>query len=200
MRLRQVPVENKVCADCGHRYEGGCCPGPCDCVFDPQTTRKEARDLLVLVGSHMPLYERRKRCKCPACGNLYELSGDDVTRNVRCQCGRCGEPFFSKDDLRAAWRDAKTLLGRARRTAQMRQGIERCPHCDAKLKPASWCPLCGTHRLPQNMTHVWVRTSYVAANVGAAQQASHGQDSEYPDGQPERAARHGLGDDGDYDE
>ncbi|MCS6862432.1 MAG: hypothetical protein NZT92_19180 [Abditibacteriales bacterium] len=69
-RLRQAPIEYKVCADCGIEYEGAQCP-QCRHAFDPQTTRKVTHDRLILVGVNPPIYEREARFRCKKCGNLY---------------------------------------------------------------------------------------------------------------------------------
>ena len=71
MRLRQVPVEHKVCSVCREYYEGG--SRMCDHEGDPDKDRRVARDLLVLVGTDPPTYLREERCKCSECGNLIEL-------------------------------------------------------------------------------------------------------------------------------
>lgn len=165
-RLRLAPVEYKICPADGI-YEGEQCPH-CRRPFDPQTVRKMTHDRLILVDVDPSVYERTQRCRCPACDNLYALGEGEVVAHARCT--RCAASLFHHEQMRQVWKEAETLLQKARRLDRARQQVTACPHCGERVAPAGWCPLHSPSPLPfgglpQNLTVVWVRTFNVAESL-----------------------------------
>ena len=150
-------------------YEGVQCPWfrhP----FEAGTMRKLLHERLILVGTDVPVYEQVERCKCPACKDIYSLPGDDITRNAL--CSHCNNPLFTKDQLKAMWRGANTLLQRARALDRARKALAQCPQCHQPVQQVCWCPISrsiphppGCSCLPQRPTLVWVRTFAVEESV-----------------------------------
>ena len=170
MRLRLAPVEYKVCAtaQCGSEYEGGQCP-TCKQPFDPSRMDKRLHDRLILVDTDPSIYEQVQRCRCTACKSLFDLTEADIV--ARAICADCDRPLFNKEQLQTIWKEARTLLQRARRLDRARRQLQVCPHCEFSIV-VSWCPLtdctarsAGTGGLPQNLTAVWVRTFHAAESV-----------------------------------
>jgi transposase-like protein len=164
MRLRLAPVEYKICTTeyCENRYEGSYCPR-CKQAFAPEKIRKDLQDLLILVDVDPPVYEPAQRYRCTDCKNLFDLSEPDVVSRARCNA--CGQPLLSRRQLETVWKDAETILQRARWLDRARRQMQTCPHCAQPVPSACWCPLHSlfshagtTGGLPQNPTVVWVRT------------------------------------------
>ena len=171
MRLRLAPVEYKACATeyCSSKYEGAHCP-QCRYPFDPERTMKGLHDRLVLVDVDPPIYEPAQRCRCTECKNLFALLEQDVV--ARAKCSICGEPLLSRKQMEAIWKDADTLLQRARRLDRARRQIRACPHCTHPVPAVCWCPLdrstphpSASSCLPQNPTVVWIRTFHIAESL-----------------------------------
>jgi hypothetical protein len=171
MRLRLAPVEYKECvtAHCSTKYEGSHCP-TCQQPFDPRRIRKALHDRLILVDVDPSVYEQTHRCRCSECKNLFDLSEPDVVAGAKCSA--CGEPLFSKVQIQEMWKEAETLLQRARRLDRARRQIRACPHCAHPVPLMSWCPLHNptsqlgaTGGLPQNPIVVWVRTFQTAESL-----------------------------------
>lgn len=171
MRLRLAPVEYKTCAttECGGKYEGGHCP-TCKQPFEPGTVMKGLHDRLILVDIDPPVYEQAQRCRCTACKNLFDLSERDIIQRV--QCPACKKPRFQREQLQKIWKDAETLLQRARRLDRALRQVAACPTCSHPVTNANWCPLHGDAEginpaggLPQNPTLVWVRTFHTAESL-----------------------------------
>lgn len=176
MRLRLAPVEYKTCttAGCGGKYEGGHCP-TCKQPFEPRTTVKGLHDRLILVDVDPPIYEPAQRCRCTDCKNLFDLSERDIVERV--QCPSCKQPLFQRQQLQKIWKDAETLLQRARRLDRALRQVSKCAVCAHSITPANWCPLHNdaelinpTGGLPQNPTLVWVRTFHTAESLEELQQ------------------------------
>ena len=79
--------------------------------------------------------------------------------------------------MEAIWKDADTLLQRARRLDRARRQIRACPHCTYPVPAVCWCPLdrsnphpSASSCLPQNPTVVWVRTFHIAESLEEFQQ------------------------------
>ncbi|MGE0681922.1 MAG: hypothetical protein AB7P69_13615 [Candidatus Binatia bacterium] len=164
MRLRLAPVEYKICstAECDGKYEGGHCP-TCKQPFEPGTVVKDLHDRLILVDVDPPVYEQAQRCRCTECKNLFDLSERDLIERV--QCPACKKPLFQREQLQKIWKDAETLLQRARRLDRTLRQVSACPDCSHPVTKANWCPLHSgvefigpAGGLPQNPTLVWVRT------------------------------------------
>ena len=173
MRLRLAPVEYKVCERCGIKYEGPQCP-QCRLPFDPEKMMKVLHDRLILVDVDPPIYKQKQCCRCTACKNLFDLYEHDVV--ARAKCSACGEPLLRRERLEAIWKDADTLLQRARRLDRARRQVLTCPHCAHPVPAVCWCPLHGstphpdaTSGLSQNPTVVWVRTFHTAESLGELQ-------------------------------
>ena len=171
MRLRLAPVEYKVCAatDCETKYEGAQCP-QCRQAFDPTLVRKELADRLILVDVDPPFYEQAQRYRCTVCKGIFALREEDVVR--RAQCDQCRQPLFSRESLLKLWRDAETLLQRARKLDRARRQLVACVHCSFPLPAVRWCPLSLTlshaadeSALPQNPLVAWVRTFQMRESV-----------------------------------
>jgi hypothetical protein len=169
-------VEYKTCttAGCESKYEGAHCP-KCKQVFTPQLVAKTLQDRLILVDVDPPLYEQAQRCRCTECKNLFDLSERDVI--TRAQCTACGTPIFERAQLQKIWKDAETLLQRARKLDRALRQVAVCSQCAQPGKALSWCPLHdpsatpgSTGGLPQNMTLVWVRTFHTAESLEELQQ------------------------------
>jgi hypothetical protein len=164
MRLRLAPVEYKICTTeyCESRYEGSYCPR-CKQAFVPERIRKDLQDRLIVVDVDPPVYEQAQRYRCTDCKNLFDLSEPDVVSRARCNA--CGQPLLSRRQLETVWKDAETILQRARWLDRARRQMQTCPHCAQPVPSACWCPLHSlfshagtTGGLPQNPTVVWVRT------------------------------------------
>ena len=171
MRLRIAPVEYKECpsAHCHALYESQHCPR-CRQPFDPQRTRKTLRDRLILVDVDPPVYEPAQRCRCTDCKNLFDLSAHEVME--RATCSACRTPLFNRTQIQEIWKDAETLLQRARKLERARRQMHSCVHCAHPIVLRSWCPahafgcdLGATGGLPQNLLIVWVRTFQTAESV-----------------------------------
>ena len=171
MRLRLAPVEYKVCAtaQCDGEYEGAQCP-QCKQPFDSSRMEKRLYDRLILVDTDPSIYEQVQRCRCTACKSLFALTETDIA--AQAICPDCDRPLFSKEQLQAIWREAKTPLQRARRLDRARRQLQGCPHCALAIPVVSWCPLTactarstGTGGLPQNPTVVWVRTFHAVESL-----------------------------------
>ena len=176
MRLRLAPVEYKTCATlgCGGKYEGGHCP-TCKQPFEPHKVVKGLHDRLILVDVDPSVYEPAQRCRCTECKNLFELSERVIIERV--QCPACQKPLFQREQLQKLWKDADTLLQRARRLDRGLGQLSTCPHCAHSVSRTSWCPLHGnaeaigpTGGLPQNPTLLWVRTFHTVESLEELQQ------------------------------
>jgi len=184
MRLRIAPVEYKECptTHCHATYEGQHCP-QCRQPFDPQRVRKTLRDRLILVDIDPPVYEPTQRCRCTDCKNLFALSAHEVAEGATCSV--CREPLFNRAQIQEMWKDAETLLQRARKLERARRQLHSCVHCTHPIALRNWCPLhdtgCDfgmTGGLPQNPLVVWMRTFQTAESVEELQDHEWLQNSE----------------------
>lgn len=176
MRLRLAPVEYKNCTmvGCDSKYEGAQCPS-CKQAFSPEHIARGLHDRLILVDVDPPIYEQALRCRCTECKNLFAIEERDLV--TRAQCATCAKPLFARQQLLKLWKEAETLLQRARKLDRALRQLPACPHCSQPVRTASWCPLhqsaeeAGpTGGLPQNPTVVWVRTFQVAESFEELQQ------------------------------
>lgn len=176
MRLRLAPVEYKTCAtaSCSGKYEGGHCP-TCKQPFEPRTTIKRLHDRLILVDVDPPVYEPAQRCRCTECKNLFDLYEQDII--ARAQCPACRKSLFQREQLQKMWKDATTLLQRARRLDRTLRQVPVCPACAHPVIKTNWCPLHDNAELiapagglPQNPALVWVRTFHTAESLEELQQ------------------------------
>lgn len=191
MRLRLAPVEYKTCATtgCGRKYEGGQCP-VCKQPFEPRVVMRGLQDRLILVDIDPSAYEQAWRCRCTECKNLFELSERDIIERAQCQA--CNNPLFHREQLQKLWKDAETLLQRARRLDRALQQMTICSHCDTPVVKTPWCPLHdsaavvgSTGGLPQNPTIVWVRTFHTVESLEELQYREQLEDELEEESEPE---------------
>jgi len=74
--------------------------------------------------------------------------------------------------MQEIWKDAETLLQRARKLERARRQLQTCGHCAQPIALKSWCPahdigseVGATGGLPQNPFTVWVRTFQIAESI-----------------------------------
>jgi hypothetical protein len=136
---------------------------------------KGLHDRLILVDIDPPVYEQAQRCRCTECKNLFDLSERDIIERV--QCASCKKPLFQREQLQKIWKDAETLLQRARRLDRVLRQVSTCSNCARPVTKTNWCPLHAPTQLispmgglPQNPTLVWVRTFHSAESLEELQQ------------------------------
>jgi hypothetical protein len=171
--LVMVPVEFSVCTLLSAKhsnpnsklnwYEGNTCL--CGHVFDRTVDKRTTRNVLILVHHHPPVYEAVKRCKCPECGNVFEITMEDIYRH--CMSSNCGHQLWDYAALRKIAKETDSWLKQAWAVERARQQLGCCPHlnCGAVLSVIPWCPRCATSTgasagpcLPQREVIVWRRT------------------------------------------
>ena len=165
MRIIAVNVERKVCATArcqAAEYEGQVCP-TCGQGFDPTRVRKTDQELLIVVDVVPTIYAPTQQCRCTQCGNLFELTGQDIVARSRCQ--HCKTSLFERAQLQRLWRnDGDSLLLRARHLDRACRELGQCSHCHQSLTVECWCPLWRRHEdhrdescLPTRTGETWVR-------------------------------------------
>lgn len=160
MRLRYGPVEYKVCPICEEEYEGSQCLTPGH-AFNPERVDKVTHVRLILVNTNPPNYERKECYRCTKCPrHLYDISEDDIVTNARCD--ECNKPILGRKEIEEIWKEAETLLQKAKRIDKARRKLTVCSYCQKPVTPICWCPICRIDFdhlscLPKVPLFLWVR-------------------------------------------
>lgn len=163
-----------ICHKRDYLYEGFSC-WDCKDEFNPERDEKISPPLIIVVDAPYPVYEKKKLCHCPRCGNLYSLEVKDLVK--RANCGQCKKVLFSKAELKRMMRGKSTLTTEASELDRAILNISgsantpalsyRCSFCSFEDTLHFWCPLCrseGTREtgdqsgLSQRLYTVWSRT------------------------------------------